>query len=53
MVLPMVAWVSRRESLIDMHTDQPDLDNLSLRLFSQEILDCGKLTIKTNHHIAI
>lgn len=30
-------------------TGQPDLDNPSLRLFFQVILDCVKLKIKTNH----
>lgn len=34
-----------------MPTGQPDLDNLSLRLLSQVIVDRVKLTIKTNHHM--
>lgn len=29
---------------------QPDAEDLSLRLPSQEILDCVKLTIKTSYH---
>lgn len=34
-----------------MPTGQPDLDDPSLRLFSQVIVGCVKLTVKTNHHI--
>lgn len=30
---------------------QPDSEDLSLRLPSQEILDCVKLTIKTSYHM--
>lgn len=36
-----------------MHTGQPDLDNPSLILSSRMILECIKLTIKTNHHVSL
>lgn len=36
-----------RQSLIDIPTDQPYLDNPLLRYFSQVILDCGKLALIT------
>ena len=36
----------------DMPTGQPDVDNSSLRLFSQVILHCIKLRFKTNQHRA-
>lgn len=39
-----------RQSPTDVATDQPDLDNPSFRFFSQVILSCAKLTIKTSHH---
>lgn len=41
------------QSPTDMATDRPDLDNPSLRFFSQVILSCAKLTMKTNHHECI
>lgn len=34
----------------DISTGQPNLDNASLRLYSSAILNCVKLTIKTNCH---
>lgn len=36
----------------DTPTGKPDLDNSSLRLFSQGILHCIKLTFKTNQYRA-
>lgn len=39
-----------RKFLKGMPRSQPNLDSFSLRLSSQVILDCIKLTIKANHH---
>lgn len=33
-----------------MPTGQADLNKSSLQLFFQTVLDCGKLTFKTEHH---
>ena len=39
-----------RQSLLDISTDQPNIDGLLLTLSFQVSLGCVKLTIKASHH---